>query len=438
MRPELPRRLGLLDAIAIVTGTIIGSGIFLVPNLVARQLPSPTAIVGVWIFSGLLSLAGALVFAELGAMIPASGGLYAYLREAFGPLAAFLCGWSFFVVVLTAAIAWLSVSFAIYLSAFVPLTFLEQKLVAVAIIGVLSWINYRGVVAGARVQALLTICKAGGLLLLIVAALTSPVNHWNTPQTGTWTIPQFGAAMIACLLTYDGWIALGLVAGEVKNPQRNIPLGLIAGISICIALYVVANFAYLKVLTVTDTAQTERVAARVAEIAMGGVGSRVVSGIILLSIAGAINGWMMAAPRIYFEQARDGLFFAKFAEVDARYCTPGIAILLQAVWAMVLCLSGTYETLGAYAMFAAWLFYGATVVGAIVLRMNRPEAERPYRMWGYPVLPVVFAVVAFGFVVNTAVTDWKPALSGSALIAAGIPVYWLWRRTRPAANDRHK
>jgi APA family basic amino acid/polyamine antiporter len=428
MRAELPRRLGLLNAVTIVAGTIIGSGIFLVPNLVARQLPSPAAILGVWIFSGLLSLAGALAFAELGAMSPASGGLYAYLREAFGPLAAFLCGWSFFVVVLTAAIAWLSVTFSIYLSAFLPLSPIEQKVASVTIIAVLSFINFRGVMLGARVQNMFAFLKIGGILLLIGAALLSPVNHWSEPQSGSWTISQFGAAMIACLLTYDGWIALSLVAGEVKNPQRNLPLGLIAGIGVCIVLYVAVNFAYLKILPVAETAQTQRVAARVAEIAIGPAGSLLVSGIILLSIAGAINGWMMSAPRIYFEQARDGLFFRQFAEVHPRFLTPGFSILLQAVWAIVLCLTGTYETLGAYAMFAAWLFYGITVLGAIVLRIKRPDAPRPYRMWGYPVLPVLFAIVAFGFVLNTAITDPKPALSGSALILAGVPAYWLWQR----------
>jgi APA family basic amino acid/polyamine antiporter len=428
MRAELPRRLGLLNAVTIVAGTIIGSGIFLVPNLVARQLPSPAAILGVWIFSGLLSLAGALAFAELGAMIPASGGLYAYLREAFGPLAAFLCGWSFFVVVLTAAIAWLSVTFSIYLSAFLPLSPIEQKVASVTIIAVLSFINFRGVMLGARVQNMFAFLKIGGILLLIGAALLSPVNHWSEPQSGSWTISQFGAAMIACLLTYDGWIALSLVAGEVKNPQRNLPLGLIAGIGVCIVLYVAVNFAYLKILPVAETAQTQRVAARVAEIAIGPAGSLLVSGNILLSIAGAINGWMMSAPRIYFEQARDGLFFRQFAEVHPRFLTPGFSILLQAVWAIVLCLTGTYETLGAYAMFAAWLFYGITVLGAIVLRIKRPDAPRPYRMWGYPVLPVLFAIVAFGFVLNTAITDPKPALSGSALILAGVPAYWLWQR----------
>jgi APA family basic amino acid/polyamine antiporter len=428
MRAELPRRLGLLNAVTIVAGTIIGSGIFLVPNLVARQLPSPSAILGVWVFSGLLSLAGALAFAELGAMIPASGGLYAYLREAFGPLAAFLCGWSFFVVVLTAAIAWLSVTFSMYLSAFLPLTPIEQKVASVAIIGLLSFVNFRGVMLGARLQNLFAFLKIGGILLLIGASVISPVNHWSEPQSGAWTISQFGAAMIACLLTYDGWIALSLVAGEVKNPQRNLPLGLIAGIGICITLYVAVNFAYLKILPIAETAQTQRVAARAAEFAIGPAGSLLVSGIILLSIAGAINGWMMAAPRIYFEQARDGLFFSRFAEVHPRFLTPGFSILLQAVWAIVLCLTGTYETLGAYAMFAAWLFYGVTVLGAIVLRVKRPDAPRPYRMWGYPALPVLFAIVAFGFVLNTVITDPKPALSGSALILAGVPAYWLWQR----------
>lgn len=428
MPTDPPRTLGLLDTVSIVAGTIIGAGIFIVPNLVAKQIASPYPILAVWIFSGMLSLAGALAYAELGAMIPSSGGQYAYLREAFGPLPAFLCGWTFFLVIASAAIAWLATSFSVYLSFFVPLGIVERKLVAIAMLGLLSVINYRGVKGGAAVQKLLAAAKIAGILLLVGAALWSPVNHWPQAQFVLPSVPQWGLAMVACLLTFDGWVVLGMVAGEVKQPSRNLPLGLLIGVGACIALYVLANFAYLKVLPVAETAQAERVAAHVAGIAIGGGGAAFVSVIVLLSIIGAMNGWILTAPRIYLAQARDGLFFAAFGELHPRYLTPGFSIAVQCAWSALLILSGTYEALGAYVMFAAWLFYGATVLGVIALRRTRPHASRPYRVWGYPLLPLLFAAVAFGFVANSLINEPKPALSATALILAGLPAYYFWRR----------
>lgn len=426
---DLPRRLGLREAIALVAGTIIGSGIFLAPNLVAKQVPSAPAMLAVWIFSGLLSLCGALVYAELGAMLPSSGGQYTYLREAFGPLAAFLCGWTYFLVIMTAAIAWLGTAFSIYLSTFLPLSAAAQKAVAVACILALSVVNYRGVQFGAAVQDVLALIKTAGILLLIGAALLSPVNQWSAGGGGGEIgLAQFGLAMVACLLTYDGWIALSLVAGEVKDPKRNLPLGLIGGLAICIALYVMANVAYLKLLTVEQVAGSQRVAAEALTVALGGSAGKLIALLILLSIAGSVNGWLLAAPRVYFAQAQDGLFFRQFAEVHPRYLTPGFSILAQGVWASMLCLTGTYETLGSFAMFAAWLFYGATAIGAMVLRKKRPDLTRPYRMPAYPLLPLVFTIVALVFVGNLFATDPGPAFSGTAIIAAGVPAYWIWKR----------
>ncbi|MBL8176836.1 MAG: amino acid permease [Bryobacterales bacterium] len=428
MTAEPPRTLGLVDSASIAAGTVIGAGIFLVPNLVARQIASPYAIVAVWIFSGLLSLAGALAFAELGAMIPSSGGQYVYLREAFGPLPAFLCGWTFFVVIATAAIAWLATSFAMYLSHFVPLEGWARQVVAVGVTALLSAVNYHGVRGGAAVQKVCSVAKIAGILLLIGAAWWSPVNHWQEARFSWPTVSQWGLAMVACLLTFDGWAVLPMVAGEVKNPSRNLPLGLLAGVGLCILLYGGANAAYLKVLPAGETAVTERVAARVAEISIGESGAAVVSGIVLLSVLGSTNGWILAAPRMYLAQARDGLFFARFGELHPRFLTPGFTILVQFLWTAVLCVSGTYEALGSYVMFAAWLFYGATVAGVMVLRRTRPGAARPYRVWAYPLLPLLFAAVAFGFVVNSLVNDPAPALSAAALIACGVPAYYFWRR----------
>jgi APA family basic amino acid/polyamine antiporter len=236
--------------------------------------------------------------------------------------------------------------------------------------------------------------------------------------------------MIACLLTYDGWIALSLVAGEVRNPQRNLPLGLIGGLSVCIGLYTLVNYAYLKVLTVAQLAGAQRVAADAVDVAWGAGGGRAISLLILLSIIGATNGWLLSAPRVYFAQASDGLFFRRFAHIHPRYSTPSFSIVAQGLWACVLCLTGTYETLGGFAMFATWVFYGATAIGAMVLRRKRPDLERPYRMWGYPVLPVVFVLVAFAFVANTFVNEPGPAISGTVIILLGLPAYWLWTRMK--------
>jgi APA family basic amino acid/polyamine antiporter len=430
---ELPRRLGLLDSAAIVVGTIIGSGIFVVPNLVARSLPSEPWILAAWVFTGVLSFFGALAYAELGAMMPATGGQYVFLREAYGPLFGFLCGWTNFFIVISAAIAWLSITFATHVAYFVPLTPLNSKAIAVALIASVTLLNYRGVAVGAAVQKTFTVMKVLGLAVLVGAAFLG-ARHHAAPAAGSPSAPAavtlsgFGVAMIACLLSYDGWVALSFVAGEVKNPKRNLPLALALGLALVIAIYVLANVAYLRVLSPSEMAATTRVGALVAERSLGPAGGAFVSATILLSIVGAINGWAMTAPRIYFAQARDGLFFRRFATIHPRFQTPHLSILMFGAWSALLAITGTYETLAAYAMFAAWVFYGMTSLGVIVLRRTQPQRARPYRMTGYPVTLFVFAAVALGFVVNTFIATPGPALVGTLLIAAGVPVYFIWKR----------
>jgi APA family basic amino acid/polyamine antiporter len=428
---ELPRRLGLLDSSAIVVGTIIGSGIFVVPNLVARSLPSEPWILAAWVFTGVLSFFGALAYAELGAMIPATGGQYVFLREAYGPLFGFLCGWTYFFIIISAAIAWLSITFATYVAYFVPLTAVVSKAIAVGLIAGVTLINYRGVVAGAMVQKAFTLMKILGLAVLVGAAFLGARHHaapTAPPASATVTLSGFGVAMIACLLSYDGWVALSFVAGEVKDPKRNLPLALTLGLALAIAIYVLANVAYLRVLTPAEIGATPRVGALVAERSMGPAGGAFVSVTILFSIVGAINGWAMTAPRIYFAQARDGLFFHRFAAIHPRFQTPHLSILMFGAWSALLAITGTYETLAAYAMFAAWVFYGITSLGVIVLRRTQPQRPRPYRMTAYPVTLLVFAAVALGFVINTFVTTPGPALMGTLLIAGGVPVYFIWKR----------
>jgi basic amino acid/polyamine antiporter, APA family len=427
MENELRRELGLTDAVAVVIGTVIGSGIFLVPNLVAHHLPSPATMLAMWIFSGLLSFCGALAYAELGAMLPETGGQYVYLRESYGALMAFLCGWTYFFVIVSGAIAWLAISFSLYLSYFVTLSVGPARLLAVVLIALITYANYRGVVLGAAVQKTFTLLKMLGLALLIGAAFMSHTSAAAAPARSS-NIGDFGVAMIACLLAYDGWVAISFVAGEVRNPRRNIPLALAIGLGACMLIYVLANLAYLKVLGPSQMAASQRVGALAAERTLGPGGGAVVALIVMISIVGAANGWVLTAPRIYFAQARDALFFRGFAEVHPRFHTPSVAIAMQGVWAGVLAVTGTYENLTSYVMFAAWLFYGLTAAGVLILRRKYPAGPRPYRMLGYPVTLLLFLAVAAGFVVSTAITSPGPSLTGILLIATGVPAYYLWRR----------
>jgi basic amino acid/polyamine antiporter, APA family len=429
LKTELPRSLTLLDAIAIVIGIVIGGGIFLVPNLIARSLPSATSILGVWLFAGVVSFFGALACAELGAALPSTGGQYAFLREAYGPLAGFLCGWSMFLVARTAQVAWLAVTITLYVSYFVPLGALAAKLLGVAMIALFTLINYRGVTAGAFVQKGFTLAKVAGLAILIGSAflLSHPPAAPAPAVSVPFSIGSFGVALIACLLAYDGWVQMTFVAGEIRNPKRNILLALCIGVAACMLLYVLANIAYLRVLTIPEIAKSDHVGATMAERVLGPWGGKLVSLIILLSIAGALNGCFLTTPRIYFAQARDGLFFRAFGDVHPRFQTPAYAIAAQGIWAAVLLISGSYEWLMDYAMFAIWLFYAAMVAGVIVLRRKQPDLPRPYRMWGYPYTTFLFIAVAVLFLGNTLINRPIPSLVGLALIAAGIPVYYLRR-----------
>jgi len=407
---------------------MIGSGIFLVPNLVARELSAPVAIMAVWVLTGILSFFGALAYAELGSMIPATGGQYVYLREIYGGLWAFISSWALFFTTLTASVAWLAINFANYLSYFIPFSPQVGKVVALAAIAVITFANYRGVTAGAAVQKALALFKLTGLAILIVGAfLHAPHPAAPAPAAGL-SISHFGVAMISGVLGYDGWVALSFVAGEVRNPKRNIALALALGVATVMAAYVLANLAYLRVLTVPEIAATPRVGALAAERALGPAGASIVSLTVLLSIAGSANGWLMTAPRIYFAQARDGLFLRAFAAIHPRYQTPHFAILLFGTWSAFLAVSGTYEALASYAMFSAWVFYGLTTAGVLVLRYRQPNRARPFSMWGYPLTLLLFLLVALAFVVNTFIATPGPAFVATLIILSGVPVYYFWKR----------
>jgi len=428
---DLPRKLSLADLTAISVGNIIGAAIFLTPSIVARNLPSPEWILAAWTFAGLTSLAGALTCAELGAMYPSSGGQYVYLRESLGRFPAFLFGWTVFIAIRSGGLASLAVGFSLYLSYFVALPPAASKLFPVALLLGLAWINYRGVRAGAAVQNAFTLLKLAGLAAIILAGLTMAVEpRLEGAPAAAISWAGVGAALIPCLWSYQGWFSVPMVAGEAKDPGRALPLSLGVSVSAVLGIYLLANLAYLRVLPATEMAATARPASEVMTRTLGAAGAAFVSACILVSIVGAMNASVMAGPRVYFAQARDGLLPGAFAQVHTRYETPAFSIWTQAVWSSLLALSGSYEMLITYAGFTSWLFYGLTAVGLLRLRRRRPEAPRPYRVWGFPATPLLFALVSFAFVGSTLWTAPEPSLWGLALISSGAPLYWMSERLR--------
>ena len=429
---SLPREIGSFGSTAIVVGTIIGSGIFLVPHNVALQVGSPGNLFAVWVVGGLLSLAGALSLAELGAALPEAGGVYVYLREAYGRSFAFLYGWGMLLVIQSGSVATLAVAFGIYSNEFLPLSPLERKWVAAAVVALLTIVNVLGVRAGSAVQALFTLGKLGGLAIIVGSAVLAggvrPLTAslpLPTPQT---TLRSFGIALIGVLWAYEGWHMLSFTAGEVKNPEHVLPRSYLVGTLIVVLAYLSANLAYLRVLTLPALAEHQRVAAAAMAILAGPRGTLFVSALILCSIFGALNGTILTGPRAYFAMARDGVFFAAVGCVHPRFKTPALAVLLQGALSIALAVSGTYEQLFTYVIFSAWIFYGAAVMAVVVLRRQRPNLERPYRIWGYPVVPIAFALAALVIVANTLVTRPREAFIGLGTILLGLPIYSAWRR----------
>lgn len=482
--PEFVKAMTLTDATMLVAGSMIGSGIFIVSADMARKVGSPAWLLGAWVLTGIITICGALTYGELAAMFPRAGGQYVFLRESMGSLMGFLYGWTLFVVIQTGTIAAVAVAFGRFLGVVWPavgttryawfpqadlcarllgcsdpanaiqLGLTPQRLVALVSIAVLTWINLRGVREGKLVQTTLTVVKTGALALLIILGLTLGRNAaaiaanfrngaflGHVDFTSTFVV-VFGAALVGSLFSSDAWNNVTFAAAEVQEPRRNLPLALVLGTGLVTLLYVLANVSYLNVLPFHGTADAssvlqrgldhaaeDRVATAALAVMFGPVGATIMAVAILVSTFGCNNGLILAGARVYYAMARDGLFFRRVGTLN-RHRVPAAGLVIQSVWTALLCLTGTYGQLLDYVIFAALVFYVLTTIGLFVLRVRRPELERPYRVVGYPVLPALYLVLTtlVMVLILLAPTSRQDAFLGLALVLVGIPVYFIWRQ----------
>jgi basic amino acid/polyamine antiporter, APA family len=435
MSGSLRRTLGTRDLILLTIGTVIGSGVFIVPSAVLRATGGSVSIaLTVWLIGGVLSLLGALTYAELGAMDASSGGLYAYIRDAFGGFAAFLYGWTLFFVISSGSMATLAVAASTYVAQFVPMGEPVRKIVAVAIIIALAVTNVRGTRESASFQNWATGIKVGAILVMgaLLFAMGSNVPEQaaavTPPPAGGSLLAGAGVAMISILWAYEGWQYTAFAVGESIDPQRAFPRAMFVGMAAMVAIYLFANVAYLAALGPAGVMQSERVAADAVAASVGPTASRAIALVIIVSMVSAANGLLLTAPRAYYVMARDGTFFAKLAEVHPKFGTPAFAIGVSAVWSCLLAASGTFEQLLTYVVFVGWIFYALGAMAVIVFRRTKPNAERPYRVPGYPLTPVLFVLSAVVLVLNTIVSQPRRAAIGLAVVFIGAPAYFLWRR----------
>jgi APA family basic amino acid/polyamine antiporter len=474
---EFKRELRLFDSTMIVVGSMIGSGIFIVSADIARTVGSGGYLLLVWVIAGIMTMVGALSYGELAGMMPRAGGQYVYLREAYNPLVGFLYGWTFFLVIQTGTIAAVGIAFAKFTAVFIPevgeqatafsiwgLRVSNGQLLAVASILLLTAVNSRGIHGGKIIQNLLTVVKTGALLALIVLgfALGSNVEafranmsrFWEAawthtsgdsilaiePLTGFGVLAALGAAMVGSLFASDAWNSIASAAGEVVNPRKTIPISLALGTVIVTVLYVAANVAYILTLPVVGTPQADttmgqgiqfavadRVGTAAASMIFGAPAVLLMAGLIMISTFGCNNGLILAGARVYYAMARDGLFFKKVGLLNAK-SVPGFGLAFQAIWASVLCLSGTYNDLLDYVVFAVLVFYILTVGGVFRLRKTRPDTQRPYRAFGYPVLPALYMMAAAAICIDLLVLKPEHTWPGFIIVILGIPVYLFWAK----------
>jgi len=413
-------------------GTVIGSGIFLVPSEIARAVPSEPLILGVWVLGGLLTLLGVLSMAELGAAIPSPGGIYTYLSRAYGKLAGFLCGWTMFTVITSGAIATLAVAFTIYLGGLFSISAGAARALSIAAVLLLTGANILGVRAGSAVQNALTALKVAGLAGMTAAIFVLPARVSAVAPSPSGKAPgpaAVGIAFVAVFWAYEGWHDGSFVAGEVRNPQRNFPIGIIAGELAIIGLYLCANLAYFHVMSLPEIAAAPRVGLVAIGKVAGPWAGRALTAAIMCSILGAMNGSILAGPRSYFQMSRDGLLPARLGAVHPRFRSPAAAIALQGVWSSLLILFiGGFSQLFTYVIFGGWLVYGMAVASVIVLRRREPELARPFRVPGYPLAPAAFVAAALGLMISTVVQRPRESLLGLGFILLGVPLYVLARR----------
>lgn len=481
--PQLERRLGLWACVSIVVGAAVGSGIFMVPSSMARQLGSPLLLLLVWVVAGLVSLIGGLINAEIGAALPHTGGQYVYFRRLYGDFFAFLFGWACFIVVNTASIAAIACVFAQYtgyfidlprlapemeqavrltipyIGSFLPLENLGLKVLTLALLFAATWVNVRSVALSGAVSVLLSSAKAGALLLLVGVAFLSPQGSFGNLLADSATLDRtpwalltaFIAATAGALAAYDGWNVLGYVAGEVRDPQRNIPRGLVLGLGACIVLYTLTSAAYFYLMPIDDIKGSSLVAADALRLAVGTGAAGLVALLVMLSTAGATHGNILPCARLTFAMARNGRFFPFCGQVHPRFKTPARDLWLLAGWAGVYVLLGSFDLLFEMFVFIAWIFYAFAAGGIFIVRRQIPAEARPFKMPGYPALPLVFIAFSLLYVGLTLWNDISAYAAGQApvvksvlglaLTALGVPLYWLLRRRErqvdPASSADH-
>jgi APA family basic amino acid/polyamine antiporter len=492
--PKFVQGMGLFSATAIVMGSMIGSGIFIVPADMSRVLGSPALLIAAWLVTAAMTIIGALSYGELAAMMPKAGGQYVYLRESLGPVWGFLYGWTLFLVIQTGTIAAVGVAFGKFLGVFFPSVSASHwiwhmgsgniglntaNLAAIAIITLLTFANTRGVKLGAAVQNVFTSAKVLALLAVIAVgfvaknaaavaanfgagwhAFWAGVHTPHTVEVGSFFGLGGGSAVVGLftviavvqvgsLFSSDAWNNVTFTAGEIKNPKRNLPLSLVLGTGVVLLLYIACNFVYLSVLPMVGSAAAgtvvgrgvqfaaqDRVATAVMEVAFGSLGAKLMAAAILVSTFGCVNGMLLAGARVYYAMSRDGLFFKSAGKLDEKTRTPTTSLWMQWFWTCLLCLSGSYGQLLDYVIFAVLVFYVLTIVGLFVLRRKQPDAVRPYRAFGYPVLPALYIVMAVW--ICGVLLRYKPQYTfpGLILVLLGLPVYWIWKRQGVAVVEK--
>jgi basic amino acid/polyamine antiporter, APA family len=459
-RPSLIRGLSLLDSVLLLAGGIIGSSIFLTAKDIAGPLPHPALFLLVWVMGALISMCAAFAFAELGSMFPDSGGQYIYLREAFGDLIAFLYGWMLFAVANGGTIAALSVASAAYLSAIFPVISQEHVVLAAAgitltrthVVGLISivvvtWINVVGLRKGAVLQNVATWAKFVAMGAFVILGFAVGKGSWGnfTRHGGSGTgiamgmstsqlVSALGIGLIAVFWAYDGWVYITWVAGEVKDPRRNVPRAMVLGIIVVAIVYIAMNMTYVYAMPLTEVAKHETIAAAAAEAMFSPRAANWLSAVIALSCFGAMASCTLSGARVYYAMARDGVFFQRMAQVHPKWRTPALSLIGQGVWACLLTVSGRYDQLYTYVIYGMVLSYTLTVIGLFVLRWKRPDIPRPYRCTGYPWLPAIYILLGTWWTINTIVERPKEALAGTIIVLLGVPGYLYWKRQSRKAS----